>query len=63
MIRDGISDKVTFEQKPKGNEKRHILNRCEKTAKKKPKKSDALTMQLEDVGPLSTSPLGAKPPS
>lgn len=45
MVRDGISDKVTFEQKPKGNEKQHHLNRCdEKIAmQKKVKKSEALT--------------------
>lgn len=32
VVRDGISD-VTFQQKPKGNEEQHHLNRCEKTTK------------------------------
>lgn len=45
MVRDGISDKVTSEQKPKGNEKQLHLNRCgEKIAmQKKLKKSEVLT--------------------
>lgn len=33
MVSDGISDKETFEQKPKGNEKRHHLNRYDKMTK------------------------------
>ena len=51
VVRDGISDEVTFEQKPIGNEKHH-LNTCAKTAKaeKNLKNQMLLPTQLGGVG-------------
>lgn len=57
MVWDGISDKVTFQQKPKENEEqqRH-LTRCKKTTKAEETEKNQMPgpRQLGGVGPIST---------
>lgn len=56
MVRDGLSDKVTFQQKPKENEEQHHLNSYKKTTKAEETEKNQMPgpRQLGGMGPIST---------